>query len=411
MKTIFTITFLIFLPSFTFCQSFIQKCSSQILLEEQLLKDPLLKTKIQNIEEQTTQSLIRQELSLRTEDSIFIPVVVHILYHTAAENLSDRQVQSQIDALNRDFNKQNTDVIYTPSVYKASVADCHIHFVLANRDKDGHEVEGVVRLYTANKSWSNIDDMKTTLKGGSTAWDASQYLNIWVGNLGGNVIGVSSFPGMNKELDGIVVDYTAFGTTGNLSAKFNDGRTCVHEIGHWLNLYHVSGDMPCGNDLVADTPPQKKEHYSNPTFPQYSTCIGIRTIDMTMNYMTYVDDNQMYMFTNGQKKRMWALFDKGGFRESLRNSAGWMTTDPQPTTKNELKITISPNPVTDYLNINMDDSDPILIQIFDITGRLCYQSETSSCNTKIPVHNLWNGFYYLKIIKDKAEIHRTFIKI
>lgn len=412
MKTILTITSFIFLPLvIAFSQGNIPKCSSNIFLEEELLKDPLLNSRIQKIEQEITHSLAIEALSPRTKDSIVIPVVVHILYNNFAENLTSNQIQSQIDALNRDFNKQNTDVIYTPSVYKGLVADCNIHFALANRDIDGNEVDGIVRLYTANKSWNNFDDIKTPLKGGSAAWNASQYLNIWVGNLGGKAIGVSSFPGMKKEFDGIVVDYTAFGTTGNLSSKFNDGRTCVHEVGHWLNLYHVSGDMPCGNDFVADTPPQKTEHYSKPTFPQYSTCNGIATIDMTMNYMTYVDDDHMYMFTNGQKKRMWALFDKGGFRESLKYSAGWMITDQQTTSKNAYKVAISPNPVSNELTINLTNSDPIVIQIIDLTGKIWYQNETCIPLVRINTHNLATGIYYLKVFKDKSVLNKTFIKV
>lgn len=108
---------------------------------------------------------------------------------------------------------------------------------------------------------------------------------------------------------------------------------------------------------------------------------------------------------------MWALFDKGGFRESLKYSAGWMITDQQTTSKNAYKVAISPNPVSNELTINLTNSDPIVIQIIDLTGKIWYQNETCIPLVRINTHNLATGIYYLKVFKDKSVLNKTFIKV
>jgi len=122
----------------------------------------------------------------------------------------------------------------------------------------------------------------------------------------------------------VVITYTGFGTMGTALAPFNKGRTATHEVGHWLNLYHIWGDdgTGCnGSDQVNDTPNQADENYGCPSFPQVS-CANGPNGDMYMNYMDYTDDACMYMFTTGQKTRISALFAAGGARVSLLSSPG-----------------------------------------------------------------------------------------
>lgn len=109
---------------------------------------------------------------------------------------------------------------------------------------------------------------------------------------------------------------------GTAAAPFNKGRTATHEVGHWLNLYHIWGDdgTSCnGSDLVSDTPNQADENYGCPTYPRPSCS---NTSDMYMNYMDYTDDACMFMFSTGQKTRMQAMFAAGGARVSLVSSLG-----------------------------------------------------------------------------------------
>jgi hypothetical protein len=156
--------------------------------------------------------------------------------------------------------------------------------------------------------------MKFSSNGGSDAVDSSKYLNIWVCNIGGGILGYAQFPGGSAATDGIVVGPQFFGSQGFVQAPFDKGRTTTHEIGHWLNLRHIWGDGRClQDDFVADTPSSDRPNYGCPSYPT----VNCRTNDMTMNYMDYVNDECMYMFSEGQKSRMRALFTAGGVRESI----------------------------------------------------------------------------------------------
>lgn len=253
-----------------------------------------------------------------------IPVVFHIVYNTAAQNVSDAQIQSQLNVLNADFRKLNADWTNTPAVFQALVADAEIQFCLAQQDPNGLATTGIVRKSTTVTAFSTNDAVKYTAQGGDNAWDRSRYLNIWVCNLSGGVLGYAQFPGGAAATDGVVITYTGFGTTGTAAAPFNKGRTATHEVGHWLNLYHIWGDdgTGCnGSDLVGDTPNAGGPNYGCPVFPKVS-CSNGPNGDLHMNYMDYSDDACMYMFTAGQKARMEALFAAGGARASLLTSNG-----------------------------------------------------------------------------------------
>ena len=159
--------------------------------------------------------------------------------------------------------------------------------------------------------------MKFSKKGGINATDPQTTLNIWVCNLSNSLLGYAQFPGGNPASDGVVCDTQAFGTTGTAQSPFNKGRTATHEVGHWLNLYHIWGDdgSACtGSDQVADTPNQAGYNFGCPTFPKV-TCNNQG--DMSMNYMDYTDDGCMYMFTAGQKARALAIFAAGGPRAAF----------------------------------------------------------------------------------------------
>lgn len=274
------------------------------------------------IEEQTAAYVANPNAQHRAV--VTIPVVFHIVYNTTAQNVSDAQVMSQLDVLNNDFRKLNSDASLVPSAFAGLAADCEINFCLAQQDPSGAPTTGIVRKSTTVTSWGTNDAVKYTAQGGDNIWDRSKYLNIWVCNLSGGILGYAQFPGGPAATDGVVITYTGFGTIGTASAPFNKGRTATHEVGHWLNLFHIWGDdgTACtGSDQVSDTPNQGSENYGCPAFPHVS-CTNGPNGDMFMNYMDYTDDACMYMFSAGQKARMQALFGTGGARVSLLTSPG-----------------------------------------------------------------------------------------
>ncbi|MGV7211116.1 zinc metalloprotease [Oxalobacteraceae bacterium A2-2] len=256
-----------------------------------------------------TAVMIRRGLTARAKDAgpLTIPVVVHVVYRDQGENISDAQVRSQIDALNRDFNAENKDKANTPKVWAGLVANVGLRFALADQDPKGKASSGIVRVATSREEFSTNDDVKYSKRGGSDAWPTAKYLNIWVCTLGGGLLGYAQFPGGPAATDGVVILNTAFGTKGTAAAPFNLGRTTVHEVGHWLNLNHIWGDTSdcSGTDHVEDTPNAQLPNYNKPSFPHVS-CSNGPNGDMFMNYMDYVDDDTMVMFTPGQKERMLA---------------------------------------------------------------------------------------------------------
>ena len=101
---------------------------------------------------------------------------------------------------------------------------------------------------------------------------------------------------------------------GGSAAPYNLGRTATHEVGHYLNLRHIWGDGRCRqDDFVTDTPSSDGANYGCPSYPT----VNCSSTDMTMNYMDYTDDGCMYMFTDGQRNRMRAIFASGGAREIM----------------------------------------------------------------------------------------------
>jgi hypothetical protein len=243
---------------------------------------------------------------------------VHVVHNTATQNISDAQIQSQIDVLNKDYRKTNADIASLPAVFAPLAADSRIEFKLADKDPSNNPTNGITRTSTATAAFSDDDKVKSAATGGHDAWPRDKYLNLWVCPLnGGGLLGYAQFPGGPAVTDGVVINYTAFGTSGTAAAPFNLGRTASHEIGHFLNLHHVWGDdgSACtGTDLVGDTPNQAGPNFGKPAFP-HVTCSNGPNGDLFMNYMDYVDDSAMFMFTAGQVTRMQACLD--GDRASL----------------------------------------------------------------------------------------------
>jgi hypothetical protein len=269
------------------------------------------------------------------ENSIVtIPVVVHVVWNTTQENISDQQIFSQIDVLNADFRRTNIDAIMTPTVWTSIAADTEIEFCLATLDPNGTFTSGITRTQTSQTSFSiQADAMKSTSTGGIDPWDQDNYLNIWVCDLSGGILGYATPPSsFNNPDDGVVIGYNYFGTLGTVQAPYNKGRTCTHEVGHWLNLDHLWGSGGnCGNDNVNDTPTQEEENYNCPAFPHNANSCGTSNSsgDMFMNYMDYTNDGCMNLFTLGQKARMIAAINQ--YRINLLNNNLCNTNPPIPS--------------------------------------------------------------------------------
>lgn len=283
-----------------------RSCAADDVLQIQLKEDPTLGTRMNAIEDFTRQ-VQENPLQYRLVNGVVeIPVVFNVLYKTSAENISQAQIQSQIDVLNEDFAATNADYNLTSTYNSVKAGNIAVRFVL----------DAVNRKSTNKKSWTTNDAMKKTAQGGIDPTSPTTKLNIWVCNMGGGILGYAQFPGGSSATDGVVLDNNATGRTGTAAAPFNKGRTATHEVGHWMNLRHIWGDATCGSDLVGDTPTHNTANYGCPAAGHVSTCSG-NPVEMTMNYMDYTDDACMYMFSAGQETRMLAVFATSGPRNSF----------------------------------------------------------------------------------------------
>lgn len=326
----FLLALCLFISGALSAQQNYHRCSSVEYLQQQLQADPGLAARMQQIEQQT-QQFAQHNMGQRAV--VTIPVVVHVVYNTAAQNISDAQIIAQINQLNLDYARLNADAGNTPSAFSGLAANTNVQFCLAQRDPNGAATTGIIRKSTTVTSFSTNDAVKKAANGGDAAWPATSYLNIWSCNLGGGLLGYAQFPGGSATTDGVVLLYSSIGSVASpgTAAPYNLGRTATHEVGHWLNLYHIWGDDSgacTGTDNVGDTPNQAAENYGCPAYPHTDACAAASPGVMFMNYMDYTDDGCMNMFTQGQATRMNALFASGGSRASLLSSLGCQAVGP-----------------------------------------------------------------------------------
>lgn len=239
---------------------------------------------------------------LRSSHVKTIPVVVHIFHQGGPENISDAQVQSQIQVLNEDYRKlpgTNGD---------GNGVDTEVQFCLARVGPNGECTNGIVRI---NSPLADHQSFQRTMLKQISGWDNTRYLNIYVVqdiDNGSGTLGYSSYPDGPPEEDGFVVLHDAFGTMGTAQAPQNLGRTASHELGHWLGMYHTFQDG-CGTDvcttgdLVCDTPPVAAPHFGCPASANTCSNDAPDVNDLVDNYMDYTNDACKSMLTAGQRDR------------------------------------------------------------------------------------------------------------
>lgn len=308
-----------------------------------------------------------------------IAVVVHVIHngevYGEGRNIPDEQIISQIDVLNKDFNRLNTDAGNTPPEFTSVAGNLNIEFVLAKQDPNGNCTNGIVRVDGNRDQWSlgHESEFKAL-----SYWPAEDYLNIWVikfqGFLGYAQFPVSSgLPGLEEEddnrlTDGAILDYRAFGTIDAgpfvLDDQYDRGRSATHEIGHFLGLRHIWGDdVACtGSDFADDTPNQDEETYNTPAHPLADDC---SPAIMFQNYMDYTDDVSMNLFTLDQIERMIVVLQNSPRRNTLSASHGLIEPSQIPT---DLELTTADLPSRITCSEDRNNKTPLTISLFNVTG-------------------------------------------
>lgn len=305
-----------------------------------------------------------------------IPVVFHVILtndqinQIGGVNNVYQRVYGQLDVLNADFNARNSDAANIPEVFKPLRGNPQISFGLARRTPNGKSTSGVeIRVTTESGFNLTSGNQKHYSLGGLDAWDVKKYLNVWVVNLTDNgVLGFALHPALantigSPEEAGVTLDYGAFGRKSSLSDNtfflnnIDKGRTMVHEAGHYFTLFHIWGNTQVGSgvcsddDEVGDTPQQKDANYGCPTFPK-ANCTNSAGGEMFMNYMDYVNDACMNMFTKGQVSRINAQLSNVFYKDLFTHPELLEWPTGISGVEERMGLNIYPNPATSEISVS-----------------------------------------------------------
>jgi Pregnancy-associated plasma protein-A/Secretion system C-terminal sorting domain len=397
--------FILFLFAVILTHAREEKCGTWALLQRQFDEIPGFR---EQFDEQ--ERLLQQAISDRSSERIqagtiyTIPVVVHVVYNTPEQNISDAQIQSQITVLNNDYRFLNSDKLPSGHPFFSLAGDVEIEFCLATKDPSNNNTNGIVRKSTTvSAGFTDDDKVKHNGTGGDDAWDPSKYMNIWVCKMKGDLLGYATFPGGPAGDDGVVIGYDVFGTIGTLDPTYNKGRTTTHEVGHWLNLYHIwaDEDLCFDDDDVNDTPQQAEATFGCPSGTVTDMCQTSGPGIMYMNFMDYTDDACMNTFTHGQVTRMRASLLTQRTSITTSNKCG---TPSSTVNQPDKTVRIYPNPVTNYLfleNLPQTRQNKFTIQIVDELGRVVREENYGMAQQQVEVSELLNGYYVLRVFNDE----------
>lgn len=393
----------------------INRCGSYDYQQQQIANDPSLQAKYDAIENEANVMQQMYPNGYQPRAVINIPVVFHVVYGNATENISTTRIFEQLTVLNEDYRKTNADAGNVPAAWQSIAADCEINFCLAQQDPNGNWTTGINRVSTSVTSFSTNDNVKHASSGGADAWDRDSYLNIWVCDLGSGLLGYAQFPSGAASTDGVVLDYAYTGKTG-ASAPYNKGRTATHEVGHWLGLRHIWGDdgSGCsGSDGVSDTPNQADENYGCFTVGSVQTdgCSPSAPGVMWSNYMDYTDDACMYFFTTGQKTKMWTNLN--GARFPLQSSVGCVLAGVEDLSLTHV-FSIYPSPSNGQLTLDFGNAAPADydITVYNTLGeqvKVQHVEMLSEQTLQLDLRDQSAGIYFIEVRSQSDKVTRRVV--
>lgn len=404
-----------------------EKCGHELVLQA-------LEKKYPGYQDAVNKSFVdaqkQTQMNTSRNEELIIKVVFHIVWKNAEENLADSIIQSQLDVLNEDFRLLNKNKDDLRPIFKDVQGNAGIFF----------ELQEIKRVKTnANFALSLFglpDNVKRGNDGGSDAADPNKILNIWICKIqpipfiGGQILGYAYPPAdlfnwpagssaPSKELEGVVVDFRAIGRNNpnKLNIQGQDieilGRTCVHEIGHYLGLRHIWGDggglfggESCDeDDGMIDTPNQGFQS-SFVCDLQNNTCIDdVDDLpDMIENYMDYSLESCQNTFTKNQVEHM---------RSVLMNQRSGLIGNQVNAYDIFQKFdsySVYPNPSFGDIIVTFDNDVKITKAIlYNTMGQVVWESDYQNTNSKLEINtlNFSDGQYFLKIVDSKGNLYNN----
>ncbi len=490
-----TVLFLLFIVNLLISQfSFAQLdryCGMDVINNNIIQSDAAIKSTYLEQINQAVNDIMAYDTSLARTDSVYtVQVVVHVVYlnNNKYENIPDDIIRTQIDALNRDYNALNADSVNLRPFFVPFRGNPKIKFQLATKTPGGQATTGITHTQGALGNlagwdplstliWTalgieplKVDNLILTGSKGKSAWNVNKYLNIWVCDLNyGNrkcrtcltlcdtcgALGGFAYPPSNAtnwgglalnhgNNDGLVIDFRFFGinnwfardsTSQRFRTLYTNGRTTVHEVGHYFGLQHTWGnvvELPGGpsvdgctiDDFMADTPEEEQAFAAN--LPRGTTNVCDTTIntcnklylgrdypDMFENYMDYSSDLCYNLFTKQQSEIM--RFNLLSRRSGLiikREGSTVLATNQIRTA--EAGIRFYPNPTSSQLTVEFSkpSKQSIQIAVYDITGKkmLAQTASTNETVISLSTENLAKGIYLLQFSNDEFIAADKFIK-
>ena len=194
-----------------------------------------------------------------------------------------------------------TQITKQVSLLNAAYAKAGFTFRLA-----GIDTTNKPSWYSLKTGTAQEKAMKTALRRGDKG-----DLNIYTASLSGDLLGWATFPKATYDaMDGVVVLDQSL--PGGTAKPYNLGDTAVHEVGHWMNLFHTfEGGCRGKGDYIADTPAEATPASGCPSRRDTCTAPGM---DPVKNFMDYSNDACMDHFTPQQNVRMqnaWLAYRAG----------------------------------------------------------------------------------------------------